>query len=262
MAGAEGLPRQSDAGAPTIAAVRVGLVGCVKTKTPFAAPAKDLYVSPLFRGRRSYVEWTCDRWFILSAKHGLVSPDQVVEPYEETLVGKSVSEKRVWAESVMTNLENTIEIDGTIFEIHAGAEYRNFGLVSGLRQRGAAVEVPTAHLSQGRQLAFYRRFRSSAGEPQLWPSVAPPPASRRSGSYEALSDHLRSLNRGVEELTFARLERILGRPLPASARRHRAWWANESQGSHSQARSWMGAGWVVDAVDPQSGSVRFRRITP
>lgn len=36
--------------------VRVGLVGCVKTKSRRAAPARDLYLSPLFRGWRSYVE--------------------------------------------------------------------------------------------------------------------------------------------------------------------------------------------------------------
>jgi hypothetical protein len=42
-------------------------------------------------------------------------------------------------------------------------------------------------------------------------------------------------------LTFAEIERIMGRPLPPSARRHRAWWANERSGSHSHARSWLHA---------------------
>ncbi|WP_328596834.1 riboflavin synthase, partial [Agromyces humi] len=34
------------------------------------APARDLYVSQLFRKSSAYVEWNCDAWFILSAKHG------------------------------------------------------------------------------------------------------------------------------------------------------------------------------------------------
>jgi hypothetical protein len=42
-----------------------------------------------------------------------------------------------------------------VFEIHAGADYRDFGLADGLLQRGAVVTVPTLGLSQGRQLAFY-----------------------------------------------------------------------------------------------------------
>ena len=50
--------------------MRIGLVGCVKTKGPEAAPAGDLYVSPLFVGRRRYVEAPCDRWFILSGLRG------------------------------------------------------------------------------------------------------------------------------------------------------------------------------------------------
>jgi hypothetical protein len=66
---------------------RIGLVGCVKTKRSFASPGKDLYASPLFRGRRRYVEASCDRWFVLSALHGLVAPDEVLEPYDVTLSG-------------------------------------------------------------------------------------------------------------------------------------------------------------------------------
>jgi hypothetical protein len=41
----------------------------VKKKEDHELPARDLYVSPLFRGRREYVERSCDRWFILSALH-------------------------------------------------------------------------------------------------------------------------------------------------------------------------------------------------
>ena len=62
--------------------MRIGLVGCVKKKGPVAAPAEELYVSPLFVGRRRFVESTCDRWFILSALHGLVDPHEVIEPYD------------------------------------------------------------------------------------------------------------------------------------------------------------------------------------
>jgi len=45
-----------------IGAMRIGLVGCVKQKALVAAPAAELYVSPLFRARRTDVERSCDRW--------------------------------------------------------------------------------------------------------------------------------------------------------------------------------------------------------
>jgi hypothetical protein len=51
-----------------------------------AAPAGDPYGSSMFMGRRRFVESGCDRWFILSALQGLVDPDEVIAPYDESLV--------------------------------------------------------------------------------------------------------------------------------------------------------------------------------
>lgn len=33
----------------------------------------------------AYAELTCDRWHVLSAKHGLVHPDEVIEPHDMRL---------------------------------------------------------------------------------------------------------------------------------------------------------------------------------
>lgn len=63
----------------------VGLVGCASQKLRRAAPARELYVSQLFKKASAYAEKTCDRWYILSAKHGLVHPDEVLEPYDVKL---------------------------------------------------------------------------------------------------------------------------------------------------------------------------------
>jgi hypothetical protein len=64
--------------------MRVGLVGCVKTKQPGSAGTGAVHFAAV-SGRRAWVERTCDRWFILSAKHGLVEPGRVLAPYDETL---------------------------------------------------------------------------------------------------------------------------------------------------------------------------------
>ena len=70
---------------------------------------------------------------------------------------------------------------------------------------------------------------------------------------------------GLIELSFAEVEAILGKPLPASAKSTRAWWAN-SASAHAQA--WQEAGWLVDAVDFEGEAVVFRperisyRVTP
>lgn len=59
--------------------MNIGLVGCVKTKRSTGNLARDLYMSTLFTGRRRYVEASCDRWFVLSARHGLVCNDEWLE---------------------------------------------------------------------------------------------------------------------------------------------------------------------------------------
>lgn len=129
--------------------------------------------------------------------------------------------------------------------------------ITGSQACGAAVEVPLAHLSQGEQRAFYARGVELVPPPRPFDRIGMPQARGR--VYAPLGDHLRRLEEPVVELGFARIERILGRALPASARRHRAWWSNEAGGGHSQAAAWMGQGWLVDAVDFTRDTVRFRR---
>lgn len=136
---------------------RIGLVGCVKSKRGSAAPAADLYTSALFLGRRRWVEAGCSRWYILSAKHGLIPPEVVLDPYDETLTTKGSRDRRAWADRVLTQLRNALgDIGQYDFEIHAGAAYSDYGLRSGLASTGAGVMLPTEGLSLGRQLAFYK----------------------------------------------------------------------------------------------------------
>jgi hypothetical protein len=135
---------------------RIILVGCVKTKRTRATAAKDLYASPLWRGRRAYAERSGEPWFILSALHGLVRPDERVEPYNLALADLSARERRDWGARVTADLQ--VEL-GTLaarrFEIHAGAPYRD-ALLPRLRSVGADVAVPLAGLPLGRQLQWYR----------------------------------------------------------------------------------------------------------
>lgn len=139
---------------------RIGLVGCVKQKAADPRPAKDLYLSPLFSGRRSLVERTCDQWWILSAEHGLVHPDKELAPYDVTLKAMGRSVRREWSARVLAAIDERVRpAAGDIFEIHAGAEYRDFGLVVGLRARRCAVENPTKGMGIGKQLRFYARVR-------------------------------------------------------------------------------------------------------
>jgi hypothetical protein len=137
-------------------AVRIGLVSCTKSKATSATRAADLYTSPLLRGARRTVEEQCDRWFVLSAKHHLVSPKTIVEPYDLTLVAVGVAERRRWSAEVTRQLQDELgDLGQHAFEIHAGRAYCSYGLVASLRAAGAEVELPLDGLSLGRRLAWY-----------------------------------------------------------------------------------------------------------
>jgi hypothetical protein len=100
----------------------------------------------------------------LSAKHGLVAPRDVLEPYDEWMKDKSRQERRAWSQAVLADLFARVgDVRGRAFEIHAGAEYFDFGLRDGLVRAGAIVEIPTEHLRQGEQLALYRDGPESPG---------------------------------------------------------------------------------------------------
>ena len=73
----------------------IGLIGCGARKLSTAAPARDLYTGPLFLAARAYVEVRCERWGILSAKHGFLDPDEVVEPYDQAFLRMSARDRKV-----------------------------------------------------------------------------------------------------------------------------------------------------------------------
>lgn len=131
------------------------LVGCVKTKLDVPAPARDLYTSNLFRKERAYAELSGARWFVLSAKHGLVDPEAILEPYDLRLSRTSRDYRRTWGARVIDQLREAVgPLDGQTIEIHAGSAYTDAirGLLSA---QGATVIEPLAGLTMGARLAWY-----------------------------------------------------------------------------------------------------------
>lgn len=77
--------------------------------------------------------------------------------------------------------------------------------------------------------------------------------------YAPLQKQLASTNQSVVRLSFADIERLLGRRLPPSAyddKIKRQWWANTD--THSQARAWLSAGRKAK-LDAAANAVAFVR---
>lgn len=75
--------------------------------------------------------------------------------------------------------------------------------------------------------------------------------------YDPLERYLSAQPKSGCTLTFSQIEKIIGAPLPPSARRHKSWWGNDS--THVQAQTWMGAGWMTDLPRLDEEIVLFRR---
>jgi Bacterial antitoxin of type II TA system, VapB len=78
-------------------------------------------------------------------------------------------------------------------------------------------------------------------------------------SYQPLADHLASRKEDSWDASFGEIEQKLGRPLPPSAYRHNAWWANQTGPGHSQTHGWRSVGWKTAKLDLEGRRVRFER---
>lgn len=101
--------------------VRIGLIACTKQKQPYACAAREMYLpSPLFRKASAYCGQEYDSWYILSAKYGLLSPEDIIEPYDRTLRTMSRAECKEWGQQVSSQLAELGDHD---YFAHAGSAY-------------------------------------------------------------------------------------------------------------------------------------------
>ncbi len=100
------------------------LVACVAGKHATAMPAADLYRSDWFAKARAYVEAQEVPWQILSARHGLIDPATVIDPYDDTLIGKPEWERLAWGDKVMGQLLRLLPRGGAV-TLLAGRMYRD-----------------------------------------------------------------------------------------------------------------------------------------
>lgn len=124
------------------------LISCVSRKLNHQAKARDLYVSNLFRLNLQYAErLNPDEILILSAKHGLLSLDEEIAPYDETLKAMPAIQVRQWANCVIEQIKNKCTIGETTFIFLAGEKYRRY-LLPHLEN----VQIPLQGLRIGEQL--------------------------------------------------------------------------------------------------------------
>lgn len=141
--------------------MRVGLVACASQKLRRPAPARELYTSQLFRKSVAYVEPRVDRWLILSALHGTVHPDTVLEPYNLKLGTKQAPPIAEWAQRAAWGLAYHLgDVDEPIeWLVLAGEQYRvvlRYLEPGGLGEfeENYPAEIPMRGMGIGEQLGW------------------------------------------------------------------------------------------------------------
>jgi len=135
----------------------LGLISCTKSKQDYHCNASEMYqASDLFKKAYSYATKNYDFVAILSAKYGLLFPDDEIEPYDLTLNNMSARQRKEWAEGVFSQMKKRLELkdlDKVFF--HAGEKYREH-LIPKLRNFGVSCDTPLKGLGIGKQKAWYK----------------------------------------------------------------------------------------------------------
>ena len=136
-------------------AQRICLVACSSKKRALADKAAELYTSSLFMRSRAWASTHSDYWFIVSARNGLVRPDEIIDPYDVLLDDYGIRRRRTWGEQVIERLRRLCPEMKEIILL-TGTMYRQ-PLLDALRKYDYKVYSPLQGSGIGEQLAWLSR---------------------------------------------------------------------------------------------------------
>lgn len=117
----------------------VVLLGSVGDRVAVPAPAKEVFREPSFQLSRLGAEVTGSTWFILSAEHGLVAPNEWISPDSRTLADMDPEYRSVWAGWVVARLQSLVgSLDGKHVRVDAPDAFIG-PLFADLQEAGAVV---------------------------------------------------------------------------------------------------------------------------
>lgn len=129
-------------------AKKVALIACSAAKCDRTTTAADLYRGDFFNKAVAYARHALQGAFaILSAKHGLLDPEDIVAPYDQRLGGAAA--RREWAVDVHDALYEQFG-EETTFVLLCGKDYA-------AAAEGFDVESPLAGLGLGDKKGWLRR---------------------------------------------------------------------------------------------------------
>jgi cytoplasmic iron level regulating protein YaaA (DUF328/UPF0246 family) len=126
------------------------LISRSKTKLSTPAKARELYTGQLFKKAVAWAQRHDYQWFIVSALHGLVTPDQQLDPYNFTIKDRRNRERESWAHQTAAQLTKYASPGSRAFLI-LPAPYRTH-IEKELSIAAITYENPLVGLAIGQQM--------------------------------------------------------------------------------------------------------------
>lgn len=166
-----------------VSSATIALIGCGKKKRSYACPARELYTGPLFTAQREWADANADAYFIASAKHLILEPDQVIEPYNLSMRQLDAETRRTRAWQIQLHFRSrwidfctfgksargyVVAVTRPRVVLLASRDYL-FGFHEWQQRANDsfAFETPLAGKGIGQQLAWLRQAQQSAARQLL-----------------------------------------------------------------------------------------------
>lgn len=142
---------------------RIVIVGCSATKLSTPAPAREMYQGALFKAAVGYAESWSLPWYVISAMHGIIKPDFIVEPYDRRVPTRR-DELVPWLQCRNWEAYDRVEPRGMskMFVLLCGADYRAAFDSREISLRDFPTEEPLAHMGIGEQRSWLSSNRRGA----------------------------------------------------------------------------------------------------
>lgn len=144
------------------------LVSCGKRKSNVTCKAKDMYNSCRFQTLKMIAETNNIKWHIMSAKYGLLSPNEIIDPYDLCITDCSSEYKKQWAAKMLKTL--SIYSKDTHFIVAANSDYAQH-IVPALVNKGYKVSAPFIDKDESAVLDYIKNASHVADAMELYDCI-------------------------------------------------------------------------------------------
>jgi len=132
---------------------KIAIISGSKKRLSVSAPANKYFTGVLFRKAFEFAKKNFDVVLILSAKHYLLRPEQIVKPNDGYLFDISRDELNNWTDMTFKKLMKYISSDTEVY--FYVAKRNREGLFNRLEEIGISCFAPLSNLSLGEQMRWF-----------------------------------------------------------------------------------------------------------